>query len=332
MKTSVLVAGGAGYIGSHMLKKLARAGYAITTVDNLSVGHRDAVLHGDFVHADLLDRDAMARLFAGRRFDLVIHFAASAYVGESVQNPRKYYTNNVMGTLNLVHAMLDAGVTRMIFSSTCASYGIAHEVPITEGHPQAPINPYGQTKLIIEGVLRDYAAAYGLSSVALRYFNAAGCDREGDLRERHDPEPHIIPLILREALRVREGGDRHASELAVFGDDYPTPDGTCVRDYIHVEDLCRAHLAAAERVLSGKTIGFEAFNLGNARGVSILELIAAVKEITGADILHRVLPRRPGDPPTLIGSSAKAQEVLGWQPEITDLHEILRTAWTTMHR
>ncbi|MEO7330242.1 MAG: UDP-glucose 4-epimerase GalE, partial [Minicystis sp.] len=296
MTASVLVAGGAGYIGSHMLKKLAKAGYAITTVDNLSVGHRDAVLHGDFVHADLLDRDAMARLFTSRRFDLVIHFAASAYVGESVTNPRKYYTNNVMGTLNLVHAMLDAGVSRMIFSSTCASYGIAREVPITEAHPQAPINPYGQTKLIIEGVLRDYAAAYGLTSIALRYFNAAGCDREGDLRERHDPEPHIIPLILREALRVRAGGDRLASELAVFGDDYPTPDGTCVRDYIHVEDLCRAHLAAAERVLSKATSGFEVFNLGNARGVSILELINAVREITGADIVHRVLPRRPGDP------------------------------------
>lgn len=332
MTASVLVAGGAGYIGSHMLKKLARAGYALTTVDNLSVGHRDAVLHGDFVHADLLDRDAMARLFASRRFDLVIHFAASAYVGESVQNPRKYYTNNVMGTLNLLHAMLDAGVSKLIFSSTCASYGIAHEVPITESHPQAPINPYGQTKLVIEGVLRDYAAAYGLRSVALRYFNAAGCDREGDLRERHDPEPHIIPLILREALRVRNGGDPRASELSVFGDDYPTPDGTCVRDYIHVEDLCRAHLAAAERVLAGKTTGFEVFNLGNARGVSILELIAAVRSVTGADIVHRVLPRRPGDPPTLIGSSQKALELLGWAPEITDIHEILRTAWATMVR
>lgn len=330
MKASVLVAGGAGYIGSHMVKRLGREGFAVTTVDNLSVGHRDAVSCGELVHADLLDRDAMSRLFAGRRFDLVIHFAASAYVGESVESPRKYYTNNVIGTMNLVHAMLDAGTRRLIFSSSCATYGVADAVPITEAHPQRPINPYGRTKLVIEQMLQDYAGPTGLRSVALRYFNAAGCDREGDLRERHEPEPHIIPLVLREAKRVLEGGDPEASGLSIFGDDYPTPDGTCVRDYVHVEDLASAHLLAAERMLAGEGEGFEAFNLGSARGVSLLELIEAARRVTGAPIVHRVRPRRPGDPPALVGSARKAEEVLGWRPAIGDIDAILASAWATM--
>jgi UDP-glucose 4-epimerase len=330
VKASVLVAGGAGYIGSHMVKRLGREGFAVTTVDNLSVGHRDAVSCGELVHADLLDRDAMSRLFAGRRFDLVIHFAASAYVGESVESPRKYYTNNVIGTMNLVHAMLDAGTRRLIFSSSCATYGVADAVPITEAHPQRPINPYGRTKLVIEQMLQDYAGPTGLRSVALRYFNAAGCDREGDLRERHEPEPHIIPLVLREAKRVLEGGDPEASGLSIFGDDYPTPDGTCVRDYVHVEDLASAHLLAAERMLAGEGEGFEAFNLGSARGVSLLELIEAARRVTGAPIVHRVRPRRPGDPPALVGSARKAEEVLGWRPAIGDIDAILASAWATM--
>ena len=283
VKASVLVVGGAGYIGSHMVKRLAREGYAVTTLDNLSLGHRDAVLDGSFVHGDLLDRDALARLLGGRRFDLAMHFAASASVGESVADPRKYYTNNVVGALNLVNAMLDAGVTRFIFSSTSASYGVPGEVPITEDHPQRPINPYGNTKLVIERALADYGAAYGLASVALRYFNAAGCDRDGDLRERHDPESHLIPLVLREAARVLAGGAREATTLTVFGDDYPTADGTCVRDYIHVEDLSSAHLLAAERVLGEGPGGLEAFNLGNGEGYSVLQVIAAARQVTGVE-------------------------------------------------
>jgi UDP-glucose-4-epimerase GalE len=333
MKASVLVVGGAGYIGSHMVKCLARAGYEVTTFDNLSFGHRDAVKAGDFVHGDLLDRDALARLFGRRRFDVVMHFAASAFVGESVAHPRKYYANNVTGALNLVNAMLDAGVPRFIFSSTSASYGVPVEIPITEDHPQAPINPYGNTKVLVERALADYGAAYGMKSVALRYFNAAGCDREGDLDERHDPETHLIPLVLREAARVRDGGPREATTLTVFGDDYPTADGTCVRDYIHVEDLCAAHLLAAERVL-GQTEGggLEAFNLGNGEGYSVLQVIAAAREVTGVDFIYHTGARRPGDPPVLVASAAKAGKVLGWRPEVPQIKEIVATAWRAMRR
>jgi UDP-glucose-4-epimerase GalE len=332
-KSSVLVVGGAGYIGSHMVKRLARSGHAVTTLDNLSLGHRDAVVAGDFVHGDLLDEDGLARLFGRRRFDLVMHFAASAAVGESVQHPRAYYSNNVVGALNLLGAMLDAGVRRFIFSSTCATYGVPEEIPITESHPQRPINPYGNTKLVIERALADYGAAYGLSSVALRYFNAAGCDREGELDERHSHETHLIPLILREAARVEAGGDRDATTLTVFGDDYPTADGTCVRDYIHVDDLCGAHLLAAERLLRGGAVnGFDCFNLGNGAGSSVLQVIAAARAVTGVDFVYRVAGRRPGDPPVLVGSAAKAAEVLGWRPEIPHIAEIVETAWRAMKR
>ncbi len=280
---SILVVGGAGYIGSHMVKRLARAGYRVTTLDNLSVGHRDAVLAGDFVHGDLLDRDGLARVFHGRGVDLVMHFAASAAVGESVANPRKYYANNVVGALNLLNAMLDAGVDRIIFSSTCATYGLPDEIPIREGHPQRPVNPYGNTKLAIERALADYGRAYGLSSVALRYFNAARCDREGVRSERHDPETHLIPLVLREAARVQAGGAREATGLTVFGDDYATADGTCVRDYIHVEDLCQAHQRAAEKApLGGAREHQEASKMlpapaGNGEGSPCSGQIAATR-------------------------------------------------------
>ncbi len=328
---SVLVAGGAGYIGSHMVKKLARAGWAPTTLDNLSVGHRDAVIAGDFLHADLLDRDALSRIFAGRRFDLVMHFAAPAYVGESMVDPRKYYTNNVIGTLNLLHAMLDAGTKRLIFSSSCATYGLAQDA-IAEDHSQQPINPYGRTKLVMEWAMRDYGAVSGLSCVALRYFNAAGADRAGELHERHDPETHLIPLILMEAARVLGGGDPRASQLVVLGDDYATPDGTCVRDYVHVEDLCSAHLLAAERVLAGDDGVFEAFNLGNESGVSVLEVIRAARRVTGVDLAYRVQPRRPGDAPQLVCSARKARKVLGWQPEVPGIEAIIETAWPTFRR
>jgi UDP-glucose-4-epimerase GalE len=329
MSESVLVVGGAGYIGSHMVKRLDRAGYRVVTLDNLSLGHRDAVIAGDFVHGDLLDRDGLARVFGKHRFDVVMHFAAWARVGESVVEPRKYYSNNVVGALHLLDAMLDAGVRRLIFSSTCATYGVPEEVPITESHPQHPINPYGATKLVIERALTDYAPAYGLKSVALRYFNAAGCDREGDLDERHEPETHLIPLVLREAARVAAGGDPAATALTVFGDDYPTPDGTCVRDYIHVEDLCDAHLLAAQRIAADRSPegSFEFFNLGNGNGASVLAVIEAARQVTGVDLRYKMAGRRPGDPPVLVGSCGKAAEVLGWKPKIPDIEEIVATAW-----
>jgi UDP-glucose-4-epimerase GalE len=335
MKPSVLVVGGAGYIGSHMVKRLGRAGWGVTTLDNLSLGHRDAVRAGAFVHGDLLDRDGLARLFHDRKrppFDLVMHFAASAMVGESVTDPRKYYANNVVGALNLLDAMLDAGVKRLIFSSTCATYGIPEEVPMAEGHAQRPINPYGNTKLVIERVLSDYGAAYDLESVALRYFNAAGCHRDGDLDERHEPETHLIPLVLREAARVQAGGDREATTLTVFGDDYPTADGTCVRDYIHVEDLCEAHFLAGELLLrEGRPPqGLDAFNLGNGEGWSVLQVIAAARAVTGVDFVYHVKGRRPGDPPVLVGSAKKAAEVLGWRPEVPHIEAIVATAWKAM--
>jgi UDP-glucose 4-epimerase len=328
-RPSVLVAGGAGYIGSHMVKRLARAGFEVTTFDNLSLGHRDAVLAGAFIHGDLLDPAALAAVFASRRIDLVMHFAACSQVGESMANPRRYYRNNVTGALNLLDAMLDAGVSRVIFSSSAAVYGLPREVPITEGHPQVPINPYGNTKLAIERALADYGAAYPLDCVVLRYFNAAGADREGSLRERHEPESHLIPLVLREVARVKAGGDPRNTTLTIFGEDYPTPDGTCVRDYIHVEDLCQAHLLAAERLLagSGAERGFEAFNLGSGSGASVRGIIDAARAVTGVDFAFHVKARRPGDPPVLLGSTARAAEVLGWRPEIPRIEDIVATAW-----
>ena len=328
----VLVTGGAGYIGSHMVKRLARAGWETVTLDNLSYGNRDAVTAGDLVVGDLRDTACLARVFAERRFDLVMHFAACARVAESIENPRKYYENNVIGALHLLHAMLDAGVTRLIFSSTCATYGLPDEIPVTEAAPQRPISPYGTTKLAVERALADYGAAYGLRSVALRYFNAAGADREGELSERHEPETRLIPLALREALRVERGGERAATTLVVCGDDYPTPDGTCIRDYIHVDDLCEAHLLAGERVLGGDREGFEAFNLGNGAGYSVLSVLAAAREASGVDFTHRVVGRRPGDPPVLVGSYAKAEAELGWRRATPGIDEIVATAWRAMKR
>ena len=320
----VLVVGGAGYIGSHMVKRLDRAGHRVVTLDNLSLGHRDAVLAGDFIHGDLMDRDGLGRVFADRRFDLVMHFAASARVGESVREPRHYYANNVVGALNLLGAMLDAGVRRLIFSSTCATYGVPAAVPITEDHPQRPINPYGNTKLVIERALADYGPAYGLKSVALRYFNAAGCDRDGHLDERHEPETHIIPLVLREAARVLAGGARAATTLTVFGDDYATPDGTCVRDYIHVEDLCAAHVMAMEALRPGDS---SAYNLGIGRGYSVKEVVESANGVTGIDVPIEYGPRRPGDPAILYADSRKIQNELGWSPRYTEIDAIVSTAW-----
>lgn len=265
MSASVLVVGGAGYIGSHMVKALHRSGHRVTTFDNLELGHRDAVLFGELIEGDLRDPASVRRAFTGRHFDVVMHFAAYAYVRESVESPQKYYGNNVVGAIHLLDAMLEHDVRRIVFSSSCATYGESDE-PLSEAHPQAPINPYGFTKLIVERMLSDYAAPYRLRSIALRYFNAAGADREGELRERHEPEPHLIPLVLREACRIRDGGDHRAPKLEIYGSDLPTRDGTCVRDYVHVEDICAAHLLACERLLAGEEPLAESYNLGSEAG------------------------------------------------------------------
>ena len=327
MTMAVLVVGGAGYIGSHMVRLLLDEGYGVTVFDNLSRGHRDAVRAAEFVRGDLLRPDELCSLFRSRRFDAVLHFAARCYVGESMAVPGEYYRNNVVGTLNLLDAMLDAGVRRLVFSSTCATYGNPVSIPMTEEHPLEPVNPYGRSKLMIEQVLADCGAACGLQSIALRYFNAAGCDPDGRLGERHDPETHLVPLVLREAQRVRGGGNPADTGLTVFGNDFPTPDGTCIRDYIHVSDLCSAHLAALRRLAGAEEGGFEAFNLGNGRGFSVLEVIGAARRLTGTDIRYTVGPRRPGDPPELVGSAAKARTVLGWNPRFDRLETILETAW-----
>lgn len=324
---SVLVTGGAGYVGSHMVKLLLELGHSVTVFDNLARGHRDAVLCDDFFEGDLLDRDSLDRALRSRRFDVVMHFAALCYVGESVQRPLDYYRNNVSGTLNLVDAMLGASVRNLVFSSTCSTYGNPVEVPIRESHPQDPINPYGATKLAVESALRHFAAAGLLDSLALRYFNAAGSDRAGTIGERHDPETHLIPLVLLEALRVRGGGDPSQTALVVHGGDYATPDGTCVRDYVHVEDLAQAHLLAAERLVDGGLPGMSAFNLGADKGLSVLDVIAACRAVTGVPIEYRMGPRRPGDPPLLVADSSLARRQLGWSPSCSGLDEIVRSAW-----
>jgi UDP-glucose-4-epimerase GalE len=325
--TSVLVVGGAGYIGSHMVRALLDAGHAVTVFDNLGHGHRDAVLADDFVEGTLLDRNDIARALGRRAFDVVMHFAALWDVGESVQQPQRYWRNNVVGSLNLLDSMLDAGMRRIVFSSTCATYGVPHAVPITETHPQSPTNPYGWTKLAIERALADYSRASGMRSVSLRYFNAAGCHPDGTLGERHDPETHLIPSVLKEARRVIDGGDPEKTKLMVNGDDYDTPDGTCIRDYVHVCDLASAHLAAGERLVSGRVEGAEAFNLGADRGLSVKEVIDACRRVTGAPIRYRVGPRRAGDPPRLVSSSTLARETLGWRPACGELDAIVASAW-----
>jgi len=330
VKRSVLVVGGAGYIGSHMLIALQDAGYAVVVFDNLSRGFADAVGLVPLVTGDLRSPADMEICFASQNFDLVMHFAALAYVGESVAEPELYYQNNVTGTLNLLSAMRRYGVNRLVFSSSCATYGEPECIPIPDMHPQRPINPYGRSKLIIEQTLADYANAYGLQSISLRYFNAAGCDPQSRTRERHEPETHLIPLVLAEALRIKQGGNPAETNLSVFGMDFPTKDGSCVRDYIHVTDLCHAHLLAAERLFAGKTTGAEFYNLANGAGYTVLEVIDACRKVTGMPITCEVAPRRPGDPAVLVGDATHAQEVLGWQVEHDRLEEIITTAWTAV--
>lgn len=332
MTYSVLVTGGAGYIGSHMVKSLHRAGHKVTVLDNLSTGHRDAAGEADFVEGDLRTLSDVTGAFEGRRVDVVVHFAASCYVGESVHDPAKYYSNNVIGTLNLLEAMRKAGCNRLVFSSTCSTYGDPVSLPMDESHPQQPINPYGTSKLASERAMVDYGRAYGLGSIALRYFNAAGCDPEGELGERHTPETHLIPLVLQEALRLRSGGQPGETGLQVFGDDFETPDGTCIRDYVHVSDLCDAHLLAIERLRGGGTSNFEAFNLGIGKGYSVKEVIETCRRITGQDIQYRISAQRPGDPARLVANASRARTELGWTPRHEDLAAIVSTAWRWFSR
>ncbi len=313
----VLVTGGAGYIGSHAARLLQRAGHEVWVYDNLCLGHRAAVSAGRLIEGQLMDRPRLVETLSDRGIEAVMHFAAFAAVGESVADPAKYYQNNVVASLNLLEAMRAAGVKLIVFSSTTATYGVPERLPITEEEPQRPINPYGFAKLVVEHALADYARAYGLGYAALRYFNAAGASPEGDLGEDHDPETHLIPLVLQVALGQRP-------HITVFGDDYPTPDGTCIRDYIHVDDLGAAHVLALEKLEAGQGLQL---NLGTGRGHSVREVIEACRRVTGHPIPAQIGPRRPGDPPELVADARKAQRVLDWQPQYPEIEAIVRTAW-----
>jgi UDP-glucose 4-epimerase len=319
-KPTILVTGGAGYIGSHTVKALQQVGYKIVILDNLVYGHRDIaeILGVELIIGDTNDRALLDQLFSDHQITAVMHFAAYAYVGESVTQPDKYYRNNVVGTLSLLEAMVAANIKNFVFSSTCATYGVPQQIPITEDHPQAPINPYGATKLMVERILQDFDVAYGLKSVIFRYFNAAGADPEGAIGEDHQPETHLIPLVLQTALGKREA-------ITVYGTDYPTADGTCIRDYIHVNDLADAHVLGLQYLLEGNQS--EIFNLGNGNGFSVKEVIDAAKRITGKPINVIFGDRRAGDPPALVGSAAKAQSILDWQPKYADINLILQHAW-----
>lgn len=316
---NVLVVGGAGYIGSHCVRQLAAAGHRAVVLDNLVYGHRAAVAPSVAFHnADLGDEAAVGRILAGEKIELVMHFAAYCYVGESVADPLKYYLNNVAATLHLLKAMREAGVRKFVFSSTCATYGVPASLPIVESLPQAPINPYGQTKLDVENVLKSVASAHGFSFAAFRYFNAAGAAEDGSIGEDHDPETHLIPLAIDAAVGRRP-------ELKLFGTDYPTPDGTCLRDYVHVDDLSRAHIAVFPRLDSPGKGYF--YNLGTGTPSSNREVIRAVERATGRKVPVAESPRRPGDPPALYADSRKAQDELGWKIRFPDIDSIVATAW-----
>lgn len=318
MEKKILVTGGAGYIGSHTCKLLRQAGLVPVTYDNLVYGHRDAVGWGPFIKGDLFDTHLLQEAFTLHRPAAVIHFAAFAYVGESVGDPGKYYRNNVAGTINLLETMRRNRCSRIIFSSTCATFGIPENLPIGEESPQLPVNPYGRSKLMIEQILADYDRAYGLKHIVLRYFNAAGADPAGELGERHEPETHLIPLVIFAAL-----GKRQAIEI--FGTDYQTPDGTAIRDYIHVTDLADAHIKALQLLSAGEASS--CFNLGSGTGTSVQEIINAVSRISGKKVPVKIGPRRQGDPPVLVAGCRKATEKLQWQPEFSDIDSILETAW-----
>jgi len=313
----VLVTGGAGYIGSHAVRQLVRSGHEPLVLDNLSTGHRQAVGDIHLIRTDLLDKDGLVRCFNAHRPDAVMHFAAKSLVGESMEAPYKYYENNVVGSLNLFKAAMDAGVDKFIFSSTAAVYGQPETVPITESCNKAPLNVYGTTKLIIENMLEDFSNIYGIRYKALRYFNAAGADDMGDIGEDHSPETHLVPIIFQYVNGRRD-------RLCVFGDDYPTKDGTCVRDYIHVTDLADAHLLALEDLKSGGSSS--AYNLGSEQGYTVLEIIQSASDVVGHPIEYDMAPRRSGDPATLIASSSKIRTELGWRPRF-GIHDMLASAW-----
>jgi UDP-glucose-4-epimerase GalE len=318
MSNHILVTGGAGYIGSHTCKVLAEAGYIPIAYDNLSTGNRWSVKWGPLVEGDLGDNDLLRKVIRKYSVSAVIHFAANAYVGESVVNPRKYFENNASNTLHLLGAMLDTGINQIVFSSSCATYGIPDRIPISEKEIQHPISPYGESKLFIERVLRWYADAYDLDWTALRYFNAAGADLKGEIGEHHDPETHLIPLVIQSAMGVRP-------EVEIYGMNHPTHDGTPIRDYIHVVDLAEAHLLALEYLDKGGKSG--ALNLGTGNGHSVMEVISAVKRISGLNTPIRPVQKRPGDAPVLVADASQAHQTIGWIPKHKDIHEIVESAW-----
>ena len=313
----VLVIGGAGYVGSHTVRRLLRDGHEVVVYDNLSRGHRQSVPEGTFVQGELADRANLRRVLSEHKIEAVMHFAAFALVGESVAQPAMYYQNNVSAPLELIEAMRAEGVWRIVFSSTTATYGQPEKMPIAEDTIQLPINPYGFTKLVFEHALADYAKAYGFGCAALRYFNAAGASPAGDIGEDHDPESHLIPLVLQTALGQR-------ARIGIFGEDYPTPDGTCIRDYIHVDDLADAHLKALGLLTPGANLQL---NLGTGHGQSVRQIIDACRRVTGHPIPTSVEERRPGDPAELVADSRLAQRVLGWTPKYTEIDSIVETAW-----
>lgn len=314
---NILVTGGAGYVGSHASRMLDAAGHDVWVYDSLVYGHRAAALPGKLIEGDLMDRSKLIEVLQEKKIDAVMHFAAFAYVGESVEQPHKYYQNNIVAALSLMEAMRETGVDRFVFSSTTATYGEPDNVPIKEDERQDPINPYGFSKLVIERALADYSHAYGWGYAALRYFNASGASPDGDIGEDHSPETHLIPLVLQVALGQREN-------ITVFGNDYPTPDGTCIRDYIHVDDLGSAHVRALELLKPSEGIKL---NLGTGNGTSVRQLIDACRKVTGHPIPEVAGDRRPGDPPELVADSSLAQKVLDWQPQYMDIEPIVETAW-----
>lgn len=320
---TVLVAGGAGYIGSHTVKELVREGFDVLVLDNLSSGRKELVGDVPLVEADLLDRAALRRIFREREIGAVLHFASLIQVGESVADPRRYYSHNLTTSLNLFDAMLEAGTKILIFSSTAAVYGEPEETPIPESHPTRPANPYGRAKLMVEAILRDYEKAHGLRAISLRYFNAAGAALDGTAGECHDPETHLVPNILLSVLGRRP-------RLQVFGGDFPTPDGTALRDYIHVTDLAAAHVLALRALLAGRP--GDVINLGTEQGRSVLEVIRAVERVTGRPVPYDVVARRPGDVAVLLASKAKAEKVLGWKARLSSLETIVGTAWNWHRR
>ncbi|MBL4648029.1 MAG: UDP-glucose 4-epimerase GalE [Gammaproteobacteria bacterium] len=315
---NILIVGGAGYIGTHKVVCLLEQGYHPIVLDNVTTGHQKNILGGQFIAGDCGNKTLLDKIFTEHAIDAVMHFAAYSQVGESVQAPQKYYQNNVANTLTLLDAMLAHHVKHFIFSSTAAIFGEPQYIPINEQHPKNPLNPYGRSKWMVEQVLQDYDAAYGLKSVCLRYFNAAGADPQGRIGECHEPESHLIPLVLQTAAGKRE-------QITIFGDDYATADGTCIRDYIHVTDLCDAHWLALQQLLLTKHSAV--YNLGNGDGFSVKEVIASAKQVTGRNFNVAIAPRRPGDPARLIADARQAQQALSWQPRYADLASIIAHAW-----